>query len=97
MLFKKDIEQILKFFIEKETALEFNTSCIDTELGSLMPDANILKMYLELGGRMITIRSDAHVPHNIAKGFDKARSVLKELGFSSCCHFEKRKLCETSL
>ena len=50
-----------------------------------------LERYKELGGRIITMGSDAHKASDIMKDFDKAREELKEIGFEKFCTFEKRK------
>lgn len=67
--------------IRKDIALEVNTSTLWKGLGFSMPDADILKLYRECGGRLITVGSDAHGPQNIggcvAQGFD----ILKSCGF----------------
>lgn len=85
------ITEIFKTIIERNIALEINTSGIGTIMNETMPMYALIKLYYNLGGRLITLGSDAHVKENIAKGFDKVKTDLKEIGFTEYCYFEKRK------
>lgn len=44
-----------------------------------------------MGGRMITLGSDAHLAQNASTHFDDAVKMLKEIGFDSVYYFKKRK------
>lgn len=89
--FHKDITEILAVIIERHIALEINTSGINTEFNDFMPDRDTVKMYYEMGGRLVTIGSDAHVPQNIGKGFLQAVQMLKETGFTHYNYYKKRQ------
>ena len=52
---------------------------------------DILKLYKELGGKIITIGSDSHKPEHLGAYIDEAKELLKEIGFDSFCTFEKMK------
>lgn len=64
------IDVILKMLIEKEIALEINTSSMRKGLSEFMPSNEVIKRYINFGGKMITIGSDAHFVEDIAKDFD---------------------------
>lgn len=99
-LFYPQIEEILELVIKKDLALEINTSGFSVREGEksiLMPSEDILKMYFDLGGRKITLGSDAHVSERVANGFDEVAEILKTVGFKFYCYFEKRKAVEVSL
>ena len=75
--------------MEKGIALEVNTSGYSEKYGYMFyPDREVLQLYKELGGTLITIGSDAHVCKNIGMGFDAAMKLLKEIGFNEYCYFE---------
>ena len=98
-LFYPQIETILKSVIRKNLALEVNVSGFDGEYDpadSFSPNEDILKKYFSLGGRKITLGSDAHSPDRVANRFDEAAEVLKRLGFKSYCYFENREAKEVS-
>lgn len=89
--FRTEIDDILDMVIKRNIALEINTSGMNTALNSLMPDSDIIKRYYQKGGRLITIGSDAHMPQNVANGFDSAAKVLRDIGFNEYYTFEKRE------
>ncbi len=89
---KEVIDKILKKLIEKKIGIEINTSALRYGLRDFHPCRKILKRYRELGGEIITIGSDAHRALDIMRDFDKAKDVLRELGFEKYCVFTKRKL-----
>lgn len=88
---KPIIDKILQTVISKEIALEVNSSGYRKGLGVPMPSAEFIKRYRELGGRLITIGSDAHRISEIASGIPKCCKLLRELGFSEVCVFEKKE------
>lgn len=84
------LDQILETLLEKEKGIEINTGAISYQLKDLNPCTGIIRRYRELGGEIITIGSDAHDPGNIARGFDRAASLLTECGFKYYATFENR-------
>ena len=52
-----------------------------------LPTTEILKMYKELGGEIITLGSDAHTPEYIALNFREAADLIGTLGFRYVCSF----------
>ena len=66
--YREKLDRILRRIIEKNIALEVNTSGVTGEFGVLMPERDIVQEYLSLGGRYITLASDAHVPEHAAAG-----------------------------
>lgn len=84
------IDAILSELIENEKGIEINTAPIRKGIPCSHPALPIVKRYKELGGEIITIGSDAHVPTDVAADFDFAANVLKEAGFKYYTTFEKR-------
>ena len=85
------IEEILETAIARQKAIEVNTSGLSTAWGRLMPNRDILKKYFDMGGRLVTLGSDAHKPELIAGGIKEAISALREIGFQEYFYYEKRK------
>lgn len=88
--YERQIDEILRAVIRKERALEVNTSGLDTAYNVLMPDTEILRRYYGMGGRLITLASDAHTTDRVGYGFAQTVKVLKSIGFAQACDFEKR-------
>lgn len=51
----------------------------------------MLKRYLELGGELITVGSDAHKPEHLGYDFHLIPDYLKSLGFRYYATFEQGK------
>ena len=88
---KPMIEKILKKVIADGKGIEINTSSIRYEVPGLTPSVEILKLYKALGGTIITIGSDSHNESHLGFGVEEAKDILKELGFTSFCTFDKMK------
>ena len=84
------IEAVLKLLIEKNIALEINTSGLRQSLNDIMPNENILNLYKNLGGDMITFGSDAHIAEDIGKGIDKGMEIADRCGFKHLALFQNR-------
>lgn len=82
------IEKILSIVIQNGKGIEFNTSYGRYGLKDTTPSIDILKLYHELGGKIITIGSDSHKPEHLGAGFDEAKRILKNLGFETFCTYQ---------
>ena len=84
-------EEILKIIIESGRGIEINTGSLYRGLDVPHPHFELLKLYKELGGEIITVGSDAHTPDRIGYGFDVARDLLLAAGFTHYTTFKNRK------
>ena len=89
-VYEEKIKKILRYIISHKIALEVNTSCLYERSGyfELLPSLNIIKMYRDMGGYLITTGSDAHIAENAANGFDTLYSTLGELGFKNIYYYK---------
>lgn len=85
------IEKILFAIIKRNIALEINTSGLYSFYGEYMPPLNVVEMYYNLGGRLITLGSDAHIAQNVGKAFSETKEKLKAIGFSEYYYYKKRQ------
>lgn len=85
------ITEILKIVIEDGKGIEINTSSHRYGLNDSTPGKNILKLYKELGGKIITIGSDTHKKEHLGAYIDEAKLLLKEIGFEEYCTFDQMK------
>lgn len=86
---KHEICELLDVVIRKGKGLEVNTSGYNDVFHHAFPHPTILKWYNELGGRILTLGSDAHVPHRIAQHYTKALDCIQSCGFDHLMIFEK--------
>ena len=89
--FTTEIEKILSTLIGRQKALEINTSDVHHQLFDFMPGEDIVSLYYNMGGRLVTIGTDAHLPQNISSGFTDAQKMLKKIGFDSYMFYQNRK------
>lgn len=85
------IDEILCTLIEKGKGIELNTAGLKYGLGFAHPHPDVLRRYKNLGGEIITIGSDGHIPEHIAYDFDKAKEILEIVGFKYYTEFKERK------
>ena len=85
-----EIDAILKCIIEKGIALEVNTAGYKT-LNFTNPHPDIIRRYRQLGGEMITIGSDGHVPEYLGYRFEGLKTLLQACGFEYYTIFKQRK------
>lgn len=72
------IAEILKLAIADGKGIELNTSSWHYGLDDTMPARDILRLYKDLGGRIITIGSDAHSTKYLADHMEEARAILRD-------------------
>lgn len=89
--FKDIIDEILTQLISKGKGIEVNTGGFKYRLGHPNPTEDIIKRYHELGGEIITMGADAHVPEYVAYEFDKTAQIIKKCGFKYYTVFKNRK------
>ena len=76
------IERILRNVIYRGKGIEVNTACMGRVLEETMPGPSVLKLYYELGGKIITTGSDAHTPERIAYGFEAVEEIMMNMHYS---------------
>lgn len=89
--YREYFEIILKSLIEKGKGIEINTGGLKYGLKNPNPCIEIIKLYKELGGEIITTGSDAHTPEHIAYGYHVITDILTNAGFNYYTIFNKRK------
>lgn len=97
MAFISDIREILDLIIGKDIAMEINTSGVGGFYNEYMPDRRIWKLYAEMGGKKITVGSDAHTPQSVGNAFPQTMALLQDMGFSHYCVFRGRQAQERPL
>lgn len=71
-------DEILKILIENDIKLEINTNNILKGFDFPNPHPDIIKRYTELGGRYVTIGSDAHNTKHIGSNFKIAEDIVNK-------------------
>jgi histidinol-phosphatase (PHP family) len=75
-------EPLLAALVESAMTLEVNSSGLRQEAGETYPAAWAVARYRELGGKRVTVGSDAHLPQSFAFGLEEACEIVARAGFS---------------
>ena len=84
-------KEIFKIIVYDGKGIEINTGSLYKNLSFPHPHKDILSLYKEAGGEIITVGSDAHSPEYIGYGFHIAKEVLLAQGFKFYTTFSKQK------
>jgi len=85
------IEEILRTLISRGQALEVNTAGLRKGLSFPHPKEEILRLYKELGGELLTLGSDAHYPKDVGADIKRCAELLKACGFKYYAAYKERK------
>ena len=83
------LDAILETLARKDKGMEMNTSGVDRGAGFL-PERDFFLRFKELGGRIVTVGSDAHRCDRVGQYTGRAAEMLKEI-FGYVCTFESRE------
>ena len=93
-VFSEDIDAVLRALVEMDTAIEINTRRLSVPRG-IKELAPVYRRYHELGGRYVTIGSDAHVPQGIGRCYNRARELARAFDLQIVTFRERKmRLCE---
>lgn len=87
--YRSELNDIFKAVAERDKCLELNTKTKGT--GESIPFPDCFKTFKAMGGRKVTIGSDAHEASLVGSGYDAAAAILKNAGFGEVCYYCKRK------
>ena len=76
------LSSLFELLISKEIALEINASTHAKGYGFTMPSEELISLYRECGGKLITLGSDAHSPAHVGASLDFAAGLAKKYGFN---------------
>ena len=85
-----ELRALLGRLIEKGKGIEINTSGMRQGNGPY-PDEDILKLYRELGGEIVTMGSDGHTPEDPGALIPEPAELLRSLGFRYYTELVKRQ------
>lgn len=83
------IDEILSTLARKGKGLELNTSGMD-RCGGFLPTADYFRRFRELGGKIVTVGSDAHRCDRVGQYTREGCRLLKDI-FGYVCTFENRE------
>ena len=85
--YEDQLRVLFRNVIQSGRGIEFNT----TQGHTIEEWTDVLKIYRDCGGEILTIGSDAHRPGQVGAGFHAAAALLKSLGFRHYATYRNRK------
>ncbi len=86
--YQAKMQTIMRTLIETGKSIELNTCSLQVGMGEIQ--YAFLAQYYAMGGRRITVGSDAHAKSQFAREYTKAAQLLKEIGFTEVTGYAKR-------
>lgn len=85
------VDEILRTCIAADLTPEINTSTLRQKLSEPMPGPETISRYAALGGKAMSLGSDAHNREDVGAGFDHAVGLMREAGIGHVALFERRE------
>lgn len=82
------VDAILAACVATGTGLEINSHHVEDRGFGLAADSEIVRRYHAMGGRRLTVGSDAHRPGDVAAAYDRVARVLKDVGVTAVTGYE---------
>ncbi len=89
--YKDQLAEIFSLMVDNHIALEVNTAGLYQPAAVTYPDWTVLELYYDLGGRLVTLGSDAHHPSRIAARMQEVSLMLYQIGFREIQTYEQRQ------
>ncbi len=86
------IRPALSTVIERGKGIELNTSPWRRGQSEPCPSLEILRWYREMGGEILILGSDAHVPQAVGSHFGPALEMVRAAGFRRLATFKRRQI-----
>lgn len=86
------LEEVWQTVLAADLVPEVNTSSLRQGVGETMPAPWMIQRYVELGGRTMSIGSDAHRSEDVGAGFPEVAGMLKAAGIQAEAVFEQRQV-----
>ena len=89
--FTDRFQALFSLLKERGRGIEINASGYRQSIGTSYPPAELLRLYHQCGGEIITVGSDAHRATDVGSGIVTSIELLREIGFRYITCFENRQ------
>lgn len=94
---ESELRAALRAIIDAGMSFEINTSGMRQAPKTSMPAGQIVDLYVQMGGTLITVGSDSHAPDTIGAGFESTLNMLELCGIVGIGSFRKRERTTVSI
>lgn len=91
------LDELLGRLAQNGKALEINTSGLRKGIGMTSPDRPLIERFYRLGGRYVTLGSDAHRPNEVGANLRDAADLARDIGFRWAVAYVGRRPVRFSL
>jgi len=77
--------------VQSGKGIEINTSGLRQSPKEAFPGLDVVKLYRNMGGEILTIGSDAHMAEDVGRGLKEALDMAREAGFRHITVYNRRK------
>ena len=89
--YRDDIAALFEEMIRRDIPLEFNTHGLRNWYGRISPPEWTLPLYRDLGGRLVTLGSDAHLARDVGAGIREAAAIAEANGLQPVSYFVRHE------
>jgi histidinol-phosphatase (PHP family) len=89
--FTEEIIELFRVLVREGKGIELNTSGLRQPYGKTMPTPDLVKLYRECGGEIITLGSDSHIARDIGAGIKEGMEILEAAGFTHFTVYRRRE------
>ena len=82
-------EELAKTAKDANICMEVSTAGLRKPVGEIYPSPELMSFFKKYDIPII-INSDAHLPEDVGRDFDKAMEFVKSFGYNKLCYFDKR-------
>jgi len=86
-----EISELYRLLVSEGKGIEVNTSGLRQPFGQTMPSTDLIKLYRQCGGEIVTIGSDAHDARDVGAGVAEGQELLRAAGFKYFTIYRGRK------
>lgn len=90
-VYNEKYAELFKIIIERGKSLEINVSTMRAEYATPMPNFDLVKLYVDLGGKRFTLGTDSHQYEYVGMNIDKAQEYLKSIGIDGAMVYHNRQ------
>ena len=83
--------ELFKVLMERGKSLEVNSSTLRAEYGQPLPCFDLIKLYVDLGGKRFTLGSDSHRYDLVGTKIDDVQNYIKSLGIQGVMTYHDRQ------
>jgi len=84
-----EYEKLFKAIVRSGKIIEINTSTLRKGLDFTMPSAELLDIYKSVGGKYVTLGSDAHTENDVGANLEDGYKLAENVGLTVLTEFSK--------